>query len=237
MTTEIPIEAQGASRYDMYTNIHKTLRNMMYHAQVDLGAADPADDVQVQAALSRVRELLTVCRAHLEHENEFVHTAMERRQPGSSARIAEEHVSHEKAIEKLENEVREVERARGAARAPALLALYRKLGLFIADNLEHMHYEETVHNAVLAAAYSDEELAAIEADILAHVAPQSMGMILRWMLPSIQHGQRMAMLEGMRVTAPPQAFQGALAVAREHLSKADWAKLAQGLDIPVQAAA
>lgn len=233
MTTD----TTGAERYDIYTPIHKALRSMMFHAQVDLGAADPSDDAQTRAALERVRELLTVCRSHLNHENEFVHTAMERRAPGSSTRVAGEHEEHEDAIERLENEVREVESARGPARAPALLGLYRKLGLFIAQNLEHMHYEETVHNAILAATYSDEELAAIEADIVAHVAPESTALILRWMLPSIDHDRRLAMLKGMRAGAPAQAFQGALALAQKYLTGTDWNKLVGALGIPERTAA
>jgi hypothetical protein len=236
MTNETANATHDASRHDVYTNIHKTLRNMMFQTQVALGAVDPADGPETEAALSRVRELLAVCRAHLDHENEFLHTAMERRHPGSSTRIAEEHVEHEKAIERLEGEVFAVEQSRGVARAPALLGLYRRLGLFIAENLEHMHYEETVHNAILAAAYTDEELAAIEADLVAHVPPESMGVILRWMLPSIDHGQRLGMLQAMRVQAPGEVFRGALALARKHLSGADWKKLALGLEVSAEAA-
>ena len=41
------------------------------------------------------------------------------------------------------------------------------LALFIAENFEHMHYEETEHNAVLWAHYTDAELAELPDTVFA----------------------------------------------------------------------
>jgi hypothetical protein len=57
-----------------------------------------------------------------------------------------------------------------------------------------------------------------------------MGAFLRWMLPSVSHAERVAMLSGMRQDAPAEAFAGVLGLTRAHVSARDWAKLAAALD-------
>lgn len=55
--------------------------------------------------------------------------------------------------------------------AAMLGLLERLLALFVADDVQHMHVEETAHDAVLWAHYSDDELMAIEQAIVASIPP------------------------------------------------------------------
>jgi hypothetical protein len=70
-------------------------------------------------------------------------------------------------------------------RTAALGRLYRALALFVADNFQHMQVEETAHNAVLWAAYRDDELMAIEQAIVASIPPDAMAEALHWFLPAL----------------------------------------------------
>jgi hypothetical protein len=57
------------------------------------------------------------------------------------------------------------------------------------------------------------------------------------MMPALSHTERVRMLQGMRRAAPPEVFEGLLAVARTHLGTRDWAKLAGALALtPARAA-
>jgi hypothetical protein len=214
-----------APRHDFYAGVHKGLRSFMADTLVAAGRADPADPQDVDATLSQLRGLLAICATHLEHENRFVHTAMEARCPGSSARTGEDHVAHEAAIDELIAAIGAVERACGAARAGALHALYGRLAQFVAENFEHMRIEETANNAVLWAHYTDEELAAIEHAIVGSIPPADMGAFLRWMIPALSHAERVAMLNDMAQGAPRDVFEAVLGIARARLSARDWAKL------------
>ena len=111
------------------------------------------------------------------------------------------------------------------------LAFYRRLALFVAENLEHMHYEETHNQAALWAVYSDEELIAIEQAIVASLPPAVMGRMLHWLLPANPHAERVAMLAGMKAVAPRPVFESAAMLARQRLTDTDWLKLADALDI------
>ena len=148
----------AAPRMDMYASIHKALRAFMADTLLGLGRMDVDDDLEFAQTCDRVMQLLDLCRAHLHHENQFVHAAMEARQPGSSQNIAGEHLEHEQAITALADGVNHLMACAKPARPAATQALYRQLALFVAHNCEHMHEEETAHNRVLWQCYTDAEL-------------------------------------------------------------------------------
>jgi hypothetical protein len=100
-----------------------------------------------------------------------------------------------------------------------------------------MHVEETAHNAVLWAHYTDAELAAIHEALVASIPPEEMMLVARWMLPSVGAAERLGMLLDMRSKAPPPAFAAVLETIRPHLSAGDWSKLARGLALDAEVAA
>lgn len=234
---EIAALAQAGSavpRMDMYAFIHKGLRAFMSDTLTGLGRVDTGDELEMSQACARVLQLLDFCRSHLHHENAFVHPAMERAAPGSAATVAHEHEGHERAIAALAAGTAQLMACARERRARVAHALYQQLALFVAHNFEHMQLEETAHNAVLWAHYSDAELAAIEGALVASIPPEEMRVVLRWMLPCMAPAERALMLGDMRRNAPPQAFEAALAVVRPHLTQIEWDKLARALELAPQ---
>lgn len=224
-------------RFELYGPIHKALRAFMSDTLVAVGRMDTADDHDLGVTLEQARMLLTVMTIHLEDENRFVHTAMEARRPGSTAHTAHDHVEHECAIGELRTLIDGVASAAAQDRARLALTLYRRLALFVAENLAHMEIEERENMAVLWADYTDEELQAIEASIVASVPPAAMSIAVRWFMAGLNHSERVGWLQGMRHGAPPAVFEGALAIARGNLSARDWSKLAAALALPAALAA
>ncbi|MGD9952631.1 MAG: hemerythrin domain-containing protein [Burkholderiales bacterium] len=211
-----PSPAAGP-RVDMYTLVHKGIRAFMGSTLAAVGRMDASDPQEIAAALAEVRALAMFLRAHLHHENQFVHPALEARRPGSARRTAGDHVEHERALERLEALVLAVESADDASRPGAALALYRELALFVAENLEHMHVEETENNAGLWAAYTDEELEKLHQGMLASIKPEIMTLGLHWMAQAMTPAERAGLFSHL----PPQLLE----VARAALSERDWAKL------------
>lgn len=219
-----PVSA--APRYDLYLGIHKALRAYMGDSLALLGRSDWSDAADREAALARMRELLWICTVHLEDENRFVHPALEACTPGAAARIAAEHQHHQRDIDALRQHA---DRLAAAPDAALGLGLYHRLSRFVAENFEHMLYEESEHNALLWARYSDDELAAIEVDIVAAVPPEAMAVLLPWFLSALNHPERVGLLAGLRQGMPPEIFDGVLDMARTRLSPRDWARLEQAL--------
>jgi hypothetical protein len=221
----------AAPRVDLYAGIHKALRALMADTLLALGRADCEDALELAQVTQRVLQLLDSCRSHLRHENEFVHGAMEARAPGSSSQIAHEHAEHEQEIAALAAQATALLNCEAAARAAGTLALYRALALFIAHNFEHMHVEETAHNAVLWARYTDAELIEIHNALVASIPPEEMMFTLRWLVPYMNPAERAAMMADMRAHAPAPAFAAALDVVRPHLGEREWTRLAASLGL------
>lgn len=231
----LPLDA--APRMDLYGPVHKALRALMFDAVGRLGRCDADDARERVEALGIARRLLVVCRQHLKHENDFVHTAMEARRPGSSAPTADDHVDHALAIDALEAAVDGVEAAPPARRGRAMYTLYLRFARFVAENLEHMEVEETHNASMLRDAYDDAELLAIHDRLVASIPPEEMMLFQRWILGAVSHPERVGMLSGMRAGAPPQVFEAAVAQCRDVLAPDDWVKLANALDLPAGAGA
>jgi hypothetical protein len=221
----------AAPRVDMYAGIHKALRALMADTLLAVGRMDSEDALERAQVTQRVLELLDFCRSHLRHENDFIHPALEARAPGASGKIAHEHEEHLQAIVALADQATALLQCEPAARPAAALALYRALSLFIAHNFEHMHVEETAHNAVLWARYTDAELIGIHNALVASIPPDEMMYVLRWMVPFMNPAERAAMLGDMRDHAPAPAFAAALDVVRPHLGEREWAKLGRDLGL------
>ena len=223
----------SANRHDGYADIHKALRLCMSTTLCRVGSTDPGDADEVAATLVQVRELLDLCELHIKDENEFIHPALERARPGSAARIAEEHEHHQEAIDDLRDLAGLIaDNPQAPARNAALGRLYRALALFVAENFEHMHVEETEHNAVLWAHYTDAELIAIERELVASIPPAMTVKAMYWFMPGLNAPERAAMLGGMKMGMPPEPFLGMLDIARRTISTADFAKLRRSLGLP-----
>lgn len=216
-------------RFDLYATVHKGLRLFMADTLARVGRLDLGDEVEVAATLGQLSDLLEMCRAHLGHENQFVHPAIEARMPGASLRIEGEHEEHLSAMGALAGDAAAL---RALATAAAGHRLYRRLAVFVGHNFEHMDTEETAHNAALWSAYTDAELMGIHDRLLASIAPADMDRSLRWMVPAMSPAERAGMLGAMAQQMPPEAMRGVLAIVQPHLDTTAWAKLARALSLP-----
>jgi hypothetical protein len=223
-----------APRFDMYAGIHKALRSFMSETLVRVGRIDVTDPDDLHAALEQLETLLALCLSHIEHENEFVHTAIEARQPGGAARTGGDHQEHRDSIDALRAEAAAM-RGAAARLQPALaLRLYHHLALFVAENFQHMHIEESTNNAALWAAYSDAELSEIHDRLAASISPPEFMQVARWMVPALNPMERAGLLGGIRAQTPPEAFLGVLAGVRPHLDARGWDKLARAVGVAPQ---
>lgn len=222
------------ARPDFYAPIHKALRHFMTDTLHRVGRIDVADADDMARTLGQLDALLDECLQHIERENEYMHVAMEARQPRGSSRTADDHLEHWESIDALRAEANLLRVAAEGERPAIALRLYRHLALFVAENFQHMHFEETHNNAVLWASYSDAELVAMHDRLLASIAPAEMLQVSRWMVPALSPAERAGLLGGMKAGAPAPFFQAVLETVRPHLDDDAWAKLARAVGVPQQ---
>lgn len=229
---------QSQARYNMYEVIHKALRARLSGTLTAIGQLDADNEACVQELAAEVQTTLAMMRGHLESENAFVHVAMEARAPGSTQRIADEHVHHEEDIRILDDACNALLHGTPAERAVLAGRLYVMFDLFVQDNLVHMRYEEDHHNAVLWSAYSDEEILAIEHALVAAIPPEKKALYLHSMLPAVPTRDRVKLLGGLRASVPPQAFAGIYASVAARLDAGARERLDAALaEVPLHLAA
>lgn len=227
--TAIQFASQGP-RFDGYRGIHKALRMLMGQMLTQAGQLDSDDDHAVAALCADLIVFCDLFASHLEHENTFIHPALEARAPGTSQRIAGEHVQHERDIAALRASVRALQQSAADERTNPAHVLYLQLSLFVAHNLAHMFIEETVHNTALWHHYSDEELQAIEGQIIASLPPDTMMSAMRWMIPALSPQERNAVVSGIKAGAPAEVTQAIMELSKSVLSTSDWSRLASAID-------
>jgi hypothetical protein len=216
-------------RYDIYGQIHRALRAAMSQTLVDLGRADAGDAASVDTAMQDVDTLLKFCLSHLDHENIFVHAAMEARRPGSSHKTASDHDQHLSAIDMLARDIGRVRSSTGGERRSRLQVLYQHLSSFVAENFEHMLVEESYNNAVLWDLYNDAEIHQIEQNLVASIPPPQAAEVMRHMLPAISQPERIEKLGQMRAAMPGEAFRDLFEMILPLVPQADRARLEAAL--------
>jgi hypothetical protein len=219
----------GPPRLDLYAPIHRALRLFMTDTLARLGALDVDEALERTQVLDQLGNLLELCTRHLLAENQFVHPAIEAIEPGATRDTGEEHARHQLSIAALQAESTALRVAPDAALA---LRLYRRLALFVAENFEHMHIEETTHNPLLWAGYDDAALAALEQRIVAHASPQQRALVLRWMTPALPPAERLRWFRALQRNLPADAFAPMLASARAALDERAWTRLSAALAVP-----
>jgi hypothetical protein len=225
----------NAARFDMYQPIHKGLRNFLCDTLSRVGRVDVFDVQDLARTLAQLEALLNFCTKHLAHEDVFLHTAIAARVPGGAGRTVDDHAEHLHSIEALRGEARALLGAPDAERMTLALRLYRHLALFVAENLQHMHIEETANNALLWAHYSDAELVEIHDRLIASIDPADNMEVMRWMVPALSPVQRAGLLGEMKAQAPAPVFDAVIDLVRPQLDIRDWTKLASAIGMPQQA--
>lgn len=214
-------------RFDLYAFIHKALREQMSYALGQLGRAD----VGQPEPLDAVAQLLDTLRAHLRHENDFIHTAIEARQPGGARDTADDHADHLDAIDQLGQELLALRQAPPAEQPLRMQRLYRHLAAFIGENLVHMQVEESQNNARLWALYSDAELLAIHERLVGSISPAEMATSLQWMAAALNDSELALLYGDLQRGAPADVFPALLGLAQNQLSAPRQARLSRSLGL------
>lgn len=212
-------------RWDIYGPVHKGLRLAQGKMSDRLGAADWASADQ-SGLLADLRNHLRLAASHLAHEDQHIHPVLQSRDAAVEADLADQHDHHRARFAILESQIATCEA--GAAEDRQILgrALYHGFSILVAEDLVHMHHEETVVWPRLCALLTDDELRQIEMSIVAAIPPADTIAFMSSMIPALSRAERAELLGGIKAGAPPEAFAAILDfAARPTLSGEDWADL------------
>ena len=228
--------AAKPATHDFYGPIHKGLRLALGQLLARLGSVELRDSAAVAGLLADLRAQLALSAAHLQHEDNYVHGALEQRAPGLSDALEDQHHRHRETFAELEALAAALETAEPDGRAAAARALYLRFSQFVAEDFEHMADEETRILPLLQQLFSDAELIEIEASILAATGPEEMIATGRMILPAMRPDERLVLMQEVRRSAPPEGFDALMELAaRPSLPETEFLALRRGLGLDLAA--
>lgn len=213
-----------------YRFIHKALRRKMTGVLTQLAAADPHDDSERRDALDALEELLSVCEAHLTHENGHFHRPLAA--AGSRAVLAfeDDHEDHVTQIRALRDAARSLEDS-ADTRSENLYALTLKFSRFVGENFEHMADEETLLTHALWSAFDDATILGFERGLTSTFTPEQSAYYLRWMARALNVAELADLLHGARREVPAEVFSLLCGIVREEVTDPRWSRIAQALEL------
>lgn len=210
---------------DLYYAVHKGIRLANARMLIALGQADATDEKSLMEVLGALAAHLDICLSHLTHENQKIHAVVEARVPGGAEHQDDDHDHHLAAFADLRRMAEEVAMA-GADRPAKLRRLYQRFALFMADDLAHMHEEETELMPLIARHFSAAEIDGIEHSIVSNIPPAKMAGFMTFMLGAASRSERIGMVSGMRQAMPVEVFDGLFAsVMGETWRFGDWDRM------------
>jgi len=204
-------------RINIFHQIHKGLRALLYESSLLLQQTDFSDEQEMQIAISRVTMVADLFNDHAHQEDKFILPVIRKHEPSIVDAFEREHAMDTKLTRALKNSLQALQMASPMVRPEMANVLYKTFVQFMVFNLEHMSKEENILNKILWRYYSDEEILAIQKDILASLTPWSATNGSRWMMRGLNNAEIVSWLKSVEESAPEAAFQKLFAIAEREL--------------------
>ena len=183
-------------RYQFYRE-HKYVSAALNDLERLIARTDFCDE----SALAEVRKvfaaLTQMLKGHAHFENERLHALLKQKNSSASiyAHIEEDHAEQDRQLLELDEILQEFSRKSEEKKkielGHHLYLTYRK---FLADNLAHLHEEETKILPELQRLYSDTELQQVEARTYREMTPEQMIHMIEVLFPHMNTYDRQAFL-------------------------------------------
>ncbi len=217
-------------RYNIFNQIHKGLRALLYDTALTLQQTDFSDAEEAKPALQKIRKTLDAFEGHAYIEDSFVLPAIQQYEPALVDAFEEEHVKDHALGEKVMTLVNRLEQETSAEEQTAkAVELLHAFNAFLSFNIDHMNREETVLNERLWRYYSDAEIAAINHRILENVKPADMAFYSTWMMKGLSNTEITRWLKQVQKNAPDYVFANLFSIAEKELTQTRFRKILEDL--------
>jgi hypothetical protein len=217
-------------RYNIFHQIHKGLRAMLYETAIKVQHADFWNVDETEDTIENINEVVRLFDMHAFHEDNHVFPAVEKYDPAIADAFEQEHVQDHLLGELLSNSI---ERWKSASIITEKAEIAREIQYayvkFMVFNLEHMAKEEDVLNKILWRYYTDPELMAITGQIISEVPTDYVGKYNKWMMRGLNNAEITRWLKGVERNAPEYVFRSLFTTAERELPERRFRLVLEGL--------
>jgi len=206
------------SRINVFNQIHKGLRAMLYDTALTLQQTHFADNDQADTAVKKVRTTAEMINAHTAHEDHFIFPAIQEYEPSLVDVFTMEHLKNHSLSEKLvDSLVAHNHAIKPESKIETGQAIVRAFQEFMVYNLEHMTNEESVLNEILWRYYSDEEIEAISNRIVRSRRHDEEIVTTAWIMRGLSNTEISNWLKAVENTASWPVFAQLYSIAEKEL--------------------
>lgn len=205
-------------RYNIFNQIHKGLRVLLFDTATVLQQTDFTDLAQTDLAIEKVNKVLEMFKNHGDNEDEYILSLLKNADPGIASRFEEEHEIDENAARHLQSIIDYLLNTTDTnLRLETGRNLCYSFNEFVAFNLYHMNKEEIHLNPLLWNLYTDDQIRAISMRVVEKISPEENAFASYWMIKGMNNIEIAEWLKAVRAGAPPEAFQGLMQIAEIEL--------------------
>lgn len=211
-------------RIDVYRNIHKGIRVMLFDLVRASGRTDFTDAAAVAQLQADVKDVFELLESHAHNEDLFLMPLVVDADPRLANEFAAAHQDQEARLPGLLAALEAIDASAPDAesRGHAFVVQFSRVA---GELLTHMADEELVLNPALWAAKTDAQIHDAEQRLVGSIPPEKMARYLRWMLPAMNPSERASFLGVL----PPPVFGFVRAMAAQVLTAAEDAALENAL--------
>ena len=214
---------------DLYRDIHKGIRAELFALTATAGNIDPDDHGDRAALAAHIDATAGVLTMHAHHEDDHLDPLLAQHLPALAEQVTDDHAELEARFAAITDLGYALIGAPAGETRRIAHVLYLELSGFTSRYLAHQLVEETQIMPTLDALLGGPGCGALHAAIVGSIPPEELARSLAFMLPAMNAYDRIEMLGGIRMAAPPEAFDGVVGLARSVLGPRDFDRLAAGL--------
>lgn len=224
------IKLTSMQRFNMFNQIHKSLRVLLYDTAAMIGRTDFDDAAQLETISERIRFVMTSFDKHAHHEDNHVLPLLSKYEPAIVDAFEQEHVTDMALGQKLNGFLTALDLAQlPEAKKQLGISLSSAFIEFMIFNLQHMAKEETVLNKLLWRYYSDEQLLNVNKAIVASIPAEEMNASNGWMMKSLSNSEIILWLRNVERSAPQPVFRSLFTTAEQELPEGRFREILEGL--------
>ena len=212
-------------RYATYRPIHKAMRHILFNTSQKVGRADFGDDADVTEVLEAVDQMIWILHEHRVNEDKYLFPHAEARIPGITPEFVDDHEEDIRLSDDVQRITGQIRSTSGAERVALGIKLHERLNDYIGIYLGHLYREETTLQQALWDNFTDEELFAIDMELVANLPPPTMAGFLPLMCSSYSADEIAPILGRMKANAPAEFAEFALKTAEQNLPTRSWQKV------------
>lgn len=177
-------------RYRFYRE-HKYVSYAVSELEKLIAKTDFRDRIQVDIIKNELANIEALMAGHAAWEESSVHELLRKKQSSVHTPIEIEHKEHAAQFNELQEMISSISNCRDEnEQLNKGYAFYIAYRYYAANNLKHLHEEETIIMPELQKLYSDEELRAVEFKTYAQMTPEEMIHMMEVLFPHMNPSDR-----------------------------------------------